>query len=84
MAEKTGFGRALTDACDAAGITRADLSRRVGVSQPAVASVVAKDNPSLAVAMRYLSELGYEVALVQRGKKLPEGSYVMGEGGDAR
>ena len=55
------------------------MARRVGVTYQAVQSVIKKDNPSVLVAMNYLDMLGYDVALVRKGKKLPEGSFVLNE-----
>ena len=74
----TGFGNALRSVMVESGVNGSDLSRRVGVSYQAVQSVLRKDNPSIEVAVRYLNELGYDVALVRKGKRLPDGSYVMG------
>lgn len=73
----TGFGNALRSVMEESGVNGSDLSRRVGVSYQAVQSVLRKDNPSIEVAVRYLNELGYDVALVRKGKRLPDGSYVM-------
>ncbi len=77
--EKTGFAEILKEMLADAGINQSDLARRAGVTYQAVQSVIKKDNPSVLVAMNYLDMLGYDVALVRKGKKLPEGSFVLNE-----
>lgn len=73
----TGFGNALKSVMEESGVNGSDLSRMVGVSYQAVQSVIRKDNPSIEVAMRYLNALGYDVAIVRKGKRLPDDSFVM-------
>lgn len=77
--EKTGFAEILMEILADTGLNKSDLARRVGVTYQAVQSVIKKDNPSVLVAMNYLDMLGYDVALVRKGKKLPEGSFVLNE-----
>lgn len=77
--EKTGFAEVLMEILADTGLNKSDLARRVGVTYQAVQSVIKKDNPSVLVAMNYLDMLGYDVALVRKGKKLPEGSFVLNE-----
>ena len=77
--EKTGFAEVLMEILADTGLNKSDLARRVGVKYQAVQSVIKKDNPSVLVAMNYLDMLGYDVALVRKGKKLPEGSFVLNE-----
>lgn len=77
--EKTGFAEILKEMLADAGINQSDLARRAGVTYQAVQSVIKKDNPSMLVAMNYLDRLGYDVALVRKGKKLPDGSFVLNE-----
>lgn len=73
----SGFSAALRSILDAQDVRQADLARRVGVTAPSVADVLAKDNPSMLTAARYLSAVGYSVALVPAGKRLPDGSYAV-------
>lgn len=77
--EKTGFAEVLMEILADTGLNKSDLARRAGVTYQAVQSVIKKDNPSVLVAMNYLDMLGYDVALVRKGKKLPEGSFVLNE-----
>lgn len=57
--------------------TQVSLAEAVGVKGPSVAGMLAKSDPSLHVMHRYLSKLGYRVALVPDGAFLPEGSYLL-------
>lgn len=85
MAARTNFGDETKRLMAQAGLNAAEMARRCGVTYQSVQSLVAKGNPSMAVAVRYLSELGYDVVIAPRGKRLPEGSAVIvveREGGD--
>lgn len=75
---RTGFSEAAEGILAAQGKRPSDLARAAGVSRASVAGLLSKDNPSIEVAVRYMASLGYDVALVPSGKRLPEGSYVMG------
>lgn len=76
--EKETFSSSLKSILEAQDVTASELSRMVGVTHQAVQSLIRKNNPTIDVAIRYLSNLGYDVAFVRRGKRLPEGSYVIG------
>lgn len=77
------FNDAFREIIRARGYSQAAFGEKVGVKQSSVGSLIAKNNPSLDVMVRYLSEAGYDVALVPAGSNLPDGSYVM-EPNDAR
>lgn len=59
------------------GATQYTVAEAVGVRQPSVADMLRKGNPTVNAMHRYLSELGYRVALVPDGAFLPEGSYLL-------
>lgn len=61
----------------ARGYSQTGFGEKVGVKQSSVGSLIAKNNPSLDVMIRYMSEAGYDVALVPTGSNLPDGSYVL-------
>lgn len=59
------------------GYTQQEVADSVGVSQPALANSLRRGDPRLSSASRYLEPMGYRVALVPVGAKLPKGSYVL-------
>jgi transcriptional regulator with XRE-family HTH domain len=77
------FSDAFREIIKSRGYTQQSLAEKVGVKQSSIGSMLAKGNPSVNAMVRYLSEAGYDVALVPTGSNLPDGSYVM-EPGDGR
>lgn len=77
------FSDAFREIIKSRGYTQQSLAEKVGVKQSSIGSMLAKGNPSVNAMVRYLSEAGYNVALVPTGSNLPDGSYVM-EPGDGR
>lgn len=59
------------------GYTQQALADAVSVSQSSIASMLRKNNPSVDALCKYLSVMGYDIALVPTGSKLPDGSYVL-------
>lgn len=49
----------------------------VGVSFGTLSKAIHAGNMKVASLLRYLAPLGYQVALVPTGAKLPEGSYLI-------
>lgn len=60
-----------------AGYTQSSLAEKMGVKQPSVSNVISYNNPKMNVAVKYLSELGYQVVLAPIGVKLPERCYTL-------
>jgi transcriptional regulator with XRE-family HTH domain len=71
------FSDAFREIIKSRGYTQQSLAEKVGVKQSSIGSMLAKGNPSVNAMVRYLSEAGYDVALVPTGSNLPDGSYVM-------
>lgn len=59
------------------GATQQSLADALGIRGPSIAGALAKGNPSVDACHRYMSQLGYRVALVPEGSRLPEGCYVL-------
>ncbi len=66
---------ALRDIIASQRVTQSDIAKELGVSQPAIASVLSVGNPQFRVLSRIAGSVGYTVALVPKGADLPEGSY---------
>lgn len=64
---------ALKTIMKARGYTQTSLADSLGVTQPAVSSVVNADSPAVDTLTRYLAAMGYRVAFVPAGTRLPEG-----------
>lgn len=59
------------------GYTQQQLADVLGIRQSSVSSFLKKGNPSADALIRYLVPLGYEVALVPAGTRLPDGSMTL-------
>lgn len=59
------------------GYSQKAIADSVGVAQPSVASMLAKGNPTVNAMVKYLSAMGYEVALVPAGTRLSGECYVL-------
>ena len=57
------------------GKTQAGVAHELGVSQPAIASVLAVGNPQTRVLVSLLECLDYELVAVPKQTKLPEKAY---------
>lgn len=71
------FPEAMRSIMRARGATQASLAEALGIRPPSIAGALAKGNPSIDACHRYVSEMGYRVALVPEGARLPEGSYLL-------
>lgn len=76
--DQTNFSTAIAEILKDRDVTQSELARMMGVTYQSVQATLSKENPKLETVVRYLSNLGYDVAFVRRGKRLPEGSYVIG------
>lgn len=56
------------------GMTQQMVAERLGVSQPAVASVLSVGNPQTKILVRLLGILGYRLVAVPADVELPEGA----------
>ena len=59
------------------GYTQQRLADVLGIRQSSVSSFLKKGNPSVDTLIGYLAPLGYEVALVPVGTRLPDGSTTL-------
>lgn len=59
------------------GYTQQALADALGIRQSSVSSLLKKGNPSVDALVGYLAPLGYEVALVPVGSRLPDGSMTL-------
>lgn len=64
MHDSKKFSEALRDLMAESGMTTTELAELAGVRQSSVSSVLAKGNPSISVANRYLRPLGCAMAIV--------------------
>ncbi len=74
---------ALRDLYKSRGYTLASWAEAVGVSKGVVGKVAGEcgGEPKLGSLIRYIAPLGYQVALVPTGTKLPEGAYIIDSSG---
>ena len=63
------------------GYTLRNWSAAVGVTHSVLSKVVNGVDPKLGSLIRYIAPLGYQVALVPTGTKLPEGAYIIDSSG---
>ena len=68
---------ALRDIIATRRITQSDIAKELGVSQPAIASVLSVGNPQFRVLNRIARAVGFDVALVPHGSELPSDCYVL-------
>lgn len=69
---------ALREIASKRGYSQKELAEKLGTSQTAVWKTMSeKSNPSVNVLSFYLKPMGYQVALIPTGAKLPEGCYVL-------
>jgi transcriptional regulator with XRE-family HTH domain len=59
------------------GYTQQALADTLGIRQSSVSSFLKMGNPSADAMIRYLAPLGYDVALVPVGTRLPDGSMTL-------
>lgn len=78
------FGEALKTILRARGYTQREFGEMIGVKQGSISSMMAESTPRLNTTMDYLEPLGYRVAFVPVGSKLPDGSFVIDEKGPGR
>lgn len=69
------ISEAIRSMCAEKNISQSALARRIGVTQPAISSLLSIGNPQLKPLLRLLGELGYNLAAVPKGSTLPEGAY---------
>ena len=63
------------------GVSQRALAAELGISQPSIQRVLSLGNPRIGTLNRYMGKLGYVVAVVPVGGRLPEGSMVVERGG---
>lgn len=59
------------------GYTQRELAAVIGIAQGSLSSSLKEGNPTLLTAGKYLGPLGYKLALVPVGSRLPDGSVVI-------
>lgn len=74
------FNNAFRGIVGSRGYTITSAAEAAGITYGALSSALVKNNPSVAAMNRYIKALGYQVALVPVGTKLPDGSYVLEAG----
>lgn len=76
MAEQkqTLISDALRSIISEKGTTQSELAKALGVSQPAIASVLAVGNPQMRVLSKILSTLDYRLVIQSNDQDLPEGA----------
>lgn len=56
------------------GLTQSSVAAKMGVSQPAIASVLSVGNPQTRILVRMLDICDYELVAIPKGEVVPEGS----------
>ena len=59
------------------GYTQRELAAVIGIAQGSLSCSLKEGNPTLSTAGKYLGPLGYKLALVPVGSRLPDGSVVI-------
>lgn len=59
------------------GYTQRELAAVIGIAQGSLSCSLKEGNPTLSTAGKYLQPLGYKLALVPVGSRLPDGSVVI-------
>lgn len=72
------FRNAFTSVMAARGYSQRALAEQVGTQQPNVARMLKRDAVPLDKVCEYLAAMGYEVAFVPVGTRLPDACYVIG------
>ena len=68
---------AIKKAMKSRGCTQNELAGRLGIKQGSVSNVLRQGNPHINTLTNYLSAIGYEVAIVPTGTKLPADSMTI-------
>ncbi|MBY4798341.1 helix-turn-helix domain-containing protein [Collinsella sp. AGMB00827] len=71
------FQDAMKQIIKSRGYTILGLAEQVGVKYGSLSGILRKNNPTVSGISKYLRVLGYDIALIPNGAKLPEGSYVI-------
>lgn len=74
------FNKAMKGIIATRGFTQTGLAETVGVKLGSLGNILRKNNPTVNGISKYLRVLGYDIALVPVGSRLPEGSYVITAG----
>lgn len=77
---KYTFTEAMKQVLSEEGMGQGELSARLGLSKQAAGNAINKGNPSIRIALRYLSEVHHGLAIVPEGVELPEGCYELTTG----
>ena len=77
------FGEAIREIIAKRGYSIRSFGVEVGVQGSSVGRTLTHDNAPMSKVLAYTNALGYDVAFVPKGCKLPDGSYIVtGEGED--
>lgn len=68
---------AIKKALKSRGCTQNELASRLGIKQGSVSNVLRQGNPHISTLANYLSAIGYEVAIVPTGTKLPVDAMII-------
>lgn len=71
------FNEALKEILKKRGYTQLSLAAELGITQSSISSCLMKNNPRLSVMARYVTPMGYSVALVPNGTKLSEDCIIL-------
>lgn len=74
------YNEAMRAIMSSRGYSQKALADELGMTQGAIASVMRLNNPTVDAMNNYLSAMGYGVALVPAGMKLPDGCYMLESG----
>ena len=70
-------GEALREIVAMRGYSIRGFAEEIGVSNTSIGRSMNRENVPVSTVTKYLSRLGYEVAFVPVGSKLPDGSYAI-------
>lgn len=75
------LAQALRSAYKSKGHSLRSWGELIGVTSGTLGAALGAGNITVATLLRYVTPLGYQVALVPAGSKLPEGSYLIDSAG---
>lgn len=78
MSDTYSFGEVLDELLRSKGIKKTEIAKEVGMTDAAIHRLINNStSPSSDRIMKILAPLGYDLAVVKRGSKLPKGSFVL-------
>lgn len=78
MSDTYTFGEVLDELLKSKGIRKTQIAKEVGMTDAAIHRLINNStSPSSDRIMKIIAPLGYDLAVVKSGSKLPKGSFVL-------